>query len=72
MATTVRVNADDQHLESMNELARKFFQAGEQLLEGNLDLEDHQDALNALGSVSAELAELVGFMKADVARLVSA
>jgi hypothetical protein len=25
MATTLKVNADDQHIESMNELARKFF-----------------------------------------------
>ncbi len=72
MATTLKVNADDQHLESMSELARKFDGRFRQLLDGNLDLEDHQDALNALGSVSAELAELVGFMKADVARLVSA
>jgi len=72
MATTVRVNADDQHLESMSEISRKFDGRYRQLLDGNLDLEAHQDALNALGSVSAELAELVGFMKADVARLVSA
>lgn len=71
MATTLKVNADDQHLEDMTEIARKIENRYRQLLDGNLDLDAHQDALNGLSSASAELAELVGFMKADVARLVS-
>lgn len=72
MAATVKVNADDQHLEDLAEISRKFENHYRQLLDGNLDLEAHHDALNGLGALSAELAELVGFMKADVAKLVAA
>jgi len=69
---TIKVNADDEHLENMAGLSSKFESNFRLLLDGNLDLETHNSALFALGAVSAELAELVGFMRADVARLIAA
>lgn len=69
---SIKVNADDQHLEDLTGLSHKFEMNYRQLLDGNMDLESHNNALVALADLSAGLAELVGLMKADVARLISA
>ena len=72
MATTGKVNADDQHLEDLTEIGSKFDTYLRALLDGNMEPQLHNETLSSLGGLSAQLAELVGFMKADVAKAVAA
>lgn len=69
---SIKVNADDQHLEELAGIVGLIDSNYRLLLDGNLDLHDHLTAVSSLSARSGELAELAAQMSADVTKQVAA